>query len=178
MKKILTTGTLVVLSIGIIVFMGKLVVIDFLAVLSRPLILALFGKEHLVIPSTIVLTILIIILVGFLFSREFFAKFLRSVPRGVERNRSCLVMFGPEAFYIAAIIKEITFKRLSGDTKKYYILYCPSSPIPWSGLPIIFVEEKNVVLLNLSLRDIYNITASFGKNTPDVLEELRAKNTD
>jgi uncharacterized membrane protein len=178
MKKALTTGLLVVLPIGILVFLFKWVMIDFLAVLFRPLILLLFGKEYLVIPLTIVFTVLIIFLVGFLFSWVDIGKLFRRIPKNIQGMPGALVELGSETYFIAAIIKKVKLKKDRGETTILYVLYGPSAPIPWSGLPIIFAKEEKVIPLKISFGEVYGITTSFGRTTPELLEELKTLGAD
>ncbi|MDD3399946.1 MAG: hypothetical protein WC919_04520 [Candidatus Paceibacterota bacterium] len=179
MKKVIATGIGVVFLVGIIMLFVKLVFLDMLFPLFKPFVLLIFGpeKSFLVVPVALFMTTLIILLAGFLFSRDCAKKFLtravRKVPQGIESSRGALVKLADGSYLIAAKIKKIKIGRMDGGTDDYYILYSPSSPIPWGGLPIIFAKKENVILLKLSFREIYMIAASFGQSTPRVISELK-----
>lgn len=182
MKKILTTGLTIVLPITILIFLFKWVIVDFLAKLSGPLILFWFGKDYLVIPLTVIFTFLLILLVGFLFSRSKISsavgRIFRRIPKDIQEMPGALVEFGSDVYFISAIIKETELKKGSGEIEKLYVLYGPSSPIPWTGLPIIFAKKEQVIRLKISFRELYGIVTSFGRTTPELLEELKISSTD
>ncbi len=180
MKKILTTGLLVVVSVGILCYLLKAIIANVLPSFFGPLIVFLGGSEALIIPLSLVFTFLLILLIGFIFSRVRFRKIIdkvlnRTLPGDIERKRGALVKLCPDgARFIGAITKEVELKERNG-TKKQYILFCPSAPIPVTGLPIIVAGEELVTPLKISYGELYGIVSSFGMNTPKLLEEMEEK---
>jgi uncharacterized membrane protein len=82
-----------------------------------------------------------------------------------------LVEFHDGCYYIAALIGEQKIETSQGDIILCK-LYCPSAPIPWSGLPIIFAKRERVIPLKISFGEVYQITTSFGRTTREVMEEM------
>ena len=74
-------------------------------------------------------------------------------------------MFAPDNYFLALIIKEIDLQRATGKPEKYYVLYGPSSPLPWSGLAILYVKKEKVIVVKLSYGELYGISGSFGGTT-------------
>jgi uncharacterized membrane protein len=178
MKKILLTGLLACFLIGIAYFFFRFLIVDVLAAIFRSLILALTNREFLVVPLTLVFTVVVALIVGLVVTRinfqEIYTHYFHKVPKDLEKGRGALVMFAPGAFYLGIIIKETHFRRPNGNMEKYYVLYCPSTPLPWSGLPVIYVEQKKVIPLKLSFGELYSLIGSFGANTPNVLCDLQS----
>ena len=189
MKKALWTGFKVFFCVAIFLFIAHFVIVEILAKLWEPLILAITGRPDLVIPLTLLFTAVASAILGFFYSNQkcqnFFKRYLRripitgwimgkeGVPESIKDKPGCLVEFAPgETYFIAALIKEIKFKRNSGKTTELYVLYSPSAPVPVSGFPIIFAKKERVILLKISFLKVYQITASFGDDSPDLLEEL------
>jgi hypothetical protein len=182
MRKVFIKGFLSVLLIGVIFFLGKVVIYDFLVSIFRPFIRSTIGieEEYLVVILTIVFTLLVVFIVGLI---PFGALFKR---KGIEKSHGAFVIISPGTYFLAAIITKINFKKIDKSIQTLYVLFSPYSPFPWSGLPIIFAKEENVIALNISYRELYSITVSLGRNTPEVLEEeipvileeLEAKNTE
>lgn len=180
MRKILMSGLVTCFLIGLVFFFLKFLIVDALAPIFTPLIMFLFGKEYLVIPLTVVFTFIIVIAVGIASTRiriqDVINKYVfRGIPKDLERGRGALVNFNPGASYLAIIIKEIDFKRSNGEVRRYCVLYCPAVPLPWTGLPLLFVEKEKVIPLKLSYGELYSIIGSFGTNTPAMLSELKAQ---
>lgn len=192
MKGIMLRGALIVFSVGVLAFLVYFVV-DLVTRLWRPAIKPLVGKDYLVTIIAIVITVLLIAAVGLIFSREnlssrwgrllgrvpivnLFAGEKR-IPQSVHDMPGALVKFSEGSYYIAALVGEQKFKNKNGEMELMYKLYCPSAPVPWSGLPIVFVREELVVLLKLSFAEVYGITTSFGRTAPDIMEELELKAT-
>jgi len=179
MRKILLSGLLACVLIGIAVFFFWFLIVDVLANIFRPLILNLTGQEYLVIPLALVFTIVIVFVVGFAVTKikfqEFYARHFRKVPKDLEKGRGALVMFGPGAYYLGIIIKETNIRKSADKLEKYYVLYCPSTPLPWSGLPVIYVEQDKVIPLDFSFGQLYSLAGSFGANTPSILADLQIK---
>jgi uncharacterized membrane protein len=177
MKKILLSGLLACFLIGIAFFFFRFLVVDVLSPIFRPLILALANREFLVIPLTLVLTFLVALIVGLIVTRinfqQVYTRLFHKVPKDLEKGRGALVMFAPGAFYLGIIIKETTIRQPNGVMKKYYVLYGPSTPLPWSGLPVIYVEQSKVIPLKLSFGELYSLIGSFGANSPVVLADLQ-----
>jgi uncharacterized membrane protein len=173
LRKILLSGLLVCFLIGIAFLFFRFLIVDVLASLFRPVILDLTDREYLVIPLTLVLSFLVIFIVGFISTRinfqDFYSRHFRRVPKDLEKGRGALVMFSPGAYYLGIIIKETMMIRANGQNGKYYVLYCPSTPLPWSGLPVIYVEQQKVIPLKLSYGELYSLVGSFGANTPQVI---------
>lgn len=160
MKKVFATGLLVVLSLGILCYLLKLLVIDILPSFFRPLISRLGGPETWVVPLSLVATFILIWLIGFLFSQVKFRKIIdkilnKTVPGDIERKRGALVKLCPEgACFIGAITNEVKLKE-NGTIKKQYVLFCPSAPIPMTGWPIVVADEKLVTPLKISYHELY-----------------------
>ena len=66
----------------------------------------------------------------------------------------------------------VAFRDKNGEMDNLYKLYCPSAPVPWSGLPIVFAKPEQVIMLKISFGEVYAITTSFGRSAPEILEEL------
>ncbi len=177
MRKILVSGLFACFLIGIIFFFFKFLIMDVLVPTFGPLILLLTGKEYLVIPLAIVFTFIVVVIVGAITTRikfrDLYNRYVRKVPRNLESGRGAMVEFSPGASYLAVIIKEVNLRKVNGEIAKYYVLYCPSTPLPWSGLPVIYVEKEKVTPLKLSYGELYSIVGSFGANTPEQLAELK-----
>lgn len=184
---------MIVFSLGILAFIIY-TLLDLLVKLWRPLIISLTGRDYLVIPLTIVFTVLVIALVGFIFSRRklfdrfssFWARipiinwFLgeKRIPQSIHDMPGALVRFSDGSYYIAALVGNQKFRNKSGELENMYKLYCPSAPVPWSGLPIIFAKQEQVILLKISFGEVYGITTSFGRSAPEILEELSFEDDD
>lgn len=180
MRKILMSGLITCFLIGLVFFFLKFLIVNVLAPIFSPLILFLFGKEYLVIPLSVIFTFIIILAVGTASTRiriqYLINKYIiRDIPKDLEKGRGALINFNPGASFLGIIIKEIDFKRLNGETQKYCVLYCPAVPIPWTGLPIVFVEKEKVIPLKLSYGELYSIIGSFGTNAPAMVAELKTQ---
>ncbi len=189
----MATGTLIVFSLGIIAFLIY-TLLDCLVSLWKPLIISLTGQAYLAIPLTILFTVLLIAFAGFVFSRrKFFDRFSglaaripvinwflgeKRIPQSIHDMPGALVRFSTGSYYIAALVGNQKFKNKSGELQNMYKLYCPSAPVPWSGLPIIFAKREHVILLKLSFGEVYGITTSFGRSAPEILEELSLDDAD
>ena len=167
MRKIFIRGFLSLFLVGVVYFFGKVIVYDLLVPIFRPLIMSLIGvgDGYLVIIITVVFTTLVIFIVGLIP----FGMVLKR--KGIEKSHGAFVIINPGTYFIAAIIRKVRFKKIGGRMQTLYVLFSPYSPFPWSGLPIIFAKEENVIPLKISYRELYSITASLGRNTPGVLEE-------
>jgi uncharacterized membrane protein len=187
MRAILLKGTVIVFSAGVIAFIVYFVLdflTDFWGLAFRPLV----EQEYLLTLIAIAMTLLLVAVVGFIFSRENLLSgrggFLgrvplinwfageKKMPQTVQEMPGALVRFSEGSFYIAAIVGDQKFLNKNGEIEMMYKLYCPSAPVPWSGLPLIFAKAEHVILLKLSFAEIYGITTSFGRASPDILEEL------
>ena len=167
MRRIFIKGFLSLFLVGIVYFFGKVIVYDLLVPILRPSIMSLIGveDEYLVIIITVVFTILVIFIVGLI---PFGVLFKR---RGIEKSHGAFVIINPGTYFIAAIVARVGFKKVNRRLQTLYVLFSPYSPFPWSGLPIIFAKQENVIPLKISYRELYSITVSLGRNTPRVLEE-------
>jgi len=167
LRSIFTKGFIVFLLLGVIYFFGKLIIYDLLVPLFRPLIVSSIGRDdaYLVIILTVVFTVLVIFVVGLIPFGKLFRR------KSIEKSHGAFVIINPGTYFIAAIIKKVRFKKIGGRMQTLYVLFSPYSPFPWSGLPIIFAKEENVIPIKTSYRELYSITASLGRNTPGVLEE-------
>jgi uncharacterized membrane protein len=174
MKKIFTAGLIALFLMGIIIFIFRAAVVDILPSFFGPLILFIFKAEYLIIPLSIAFTIAIIFLLGFLVTRIDFRKIIHRflLKNGLRNKQGALYKDD-----FAAIMKEITYRKINGQTEKKYVIYRPFVPLPWSGF-LSVAREEEVVPLKISFLELYSIIASFGKNTPDLLEELKIKSTD
>ena len=138
-------GTLIVFSLGVLIFIIY-TLLDFLVKLWKPVIKSITGIEYLSIPLTIFFTLLIIALVGFIFSQrklfDRFSKFTaripvinwflgeKRIPQSVHDMPGALVKFSDGSYYIAALVGHQKFKSEHGETERMYKLYCPSAPVP------------------------------------------------
>lgn len=173
------SGLIICFLIGILVFFFKFLLVDVLSPVFRPIVLHLFGEEYLVIPLTIVFTLCIVLIVGAVSSKINFQYLInkyiiRRVPSEVEKGHGALVEFGEGSYYLAVMMKEVNFKRANGEIEKYSVLFCPSTPLPWSGLPVIYAKKEKVIPLKLSYSELYSIFGSFGATAPESLHELKA----
>jgi len=177
MKRIFLAGSTVFLMLGLVWLIFKLVVIDSLTYVFRPLIL-LFAGENLVIPITIALTLILIFAVGLFASRIKFQKivnkyFERMLPGG---KHGVLVEKSDGVYDLAVVIKKITLLRLIGGEQTLYLLFYPSIPFVWtSGLPIGLAREDKLTPISSSIWEIYTTIATYGRNAPAVLEEIENK---
>lgn len=171
MKRVLATGVVFVLSLGILILVLKLV-FSFLISIFRPFILYCFKNDHLVIPLTILFTFMIILIFGLIFSRIDIGRIFRGMPNFVKSMPGALVELNSGTYFIAAIIKKVKLEK-EGSYTEMYVLYTPSTPIPWTGLPIIVAEKEKVIILNISFGEVYGIASSFGRITPDLLNKLK-----
>ena len=184
MRHVLFRGTAIVFSLGILAFIIYYV-LDFAITLWEPLIMAMFDREYLVTPLTIVFTIFVIILFGFLFTRQSMVMRTRKIPllntlfggkkkipHTIHDMPGALVKFAEGSYYIAALVGQQKFMSKNGEIEYWYKLYCPSAPVPWSGLPIIFSKKEQVIPLKITFGEVYGITTSFGRSAPEILEEL------
>jgi hypothetical protein len=171
LRGIFTKGFIVFLLVGIIYFFGKLIIYDLLVPIFRPLIVSIIGRGdlYLVVLLTIAFTILVIFVVGLIPFGKLFRR------QNIEKSHGAFVIIDSGTYFIAAIIKKVRFKKIDGKMQGLYVLFSPYSPFPWSGLPIIFAKEENVIPLKVSYRELYSITASLGTNTPEVLEEEKSE---
>ncbi len=178
MRKILAAGLFTSFLIGVLVFFLKFLIVDALAPLYRPLILKITDdREFLVIPLALVFTLVIVFIMGLAATRihfqTIFNKYFHKSPKNLEKARGALVPLDNGTYVVAIVIKETEIKMSDGTIEKYYVLYCPSAPFPWSGLPVIYAKKDKVHLLNLSFGEIYSIVGSFGENSPKSLTEFK-----
>lgn len=167
MRGIFIKGFMAAMFVGVIYLFGKIIVYDLLVPIFRPGIVSLIGRtdEYLIIILTVVFTIIIIFLMGLI-------PFGRLVKRkAIERSHGAFVIINPGTYFLAAIVARVGFKKADGRSQKLYVLFSPYAPFPWSGLPIIFAKEENVIPIKISFRELYSITVSLGRNTPSFLEE-------
>lgn len=179
MRKILLSGLLACFLIGIAFFFFWFLIVDVLEPLFRPLILRLTGSNGAVIPLTLAFAFIVVVIVGLIVTRiklqNIFTHYFRRVPKDLEKGRGALVMFGPGAYYLGIIIKETQIRQADGRLEKFYALYCPSTPLPWSGFPVVYVEQNQVIPLKMSFGELYGMVASFGANTPAILADLQSR---
>jgi len=177
MRKILLSGLFASFLIGIIYFFVKAFV-GFLDPLFRPLISHLTENSVEEFVLDIVFALIAIFIIGSITTRikfqDIYNKYFRRVPPNLETGRGALVAISPGAYYLAIIIKEILITKASGECGQFYVLYAPSTPIPMSGLPVIYVEKSKVIPLHLSYGEIYRIFASFGANSPVNIMETKS----
>ena len=188
MKTIMSRGTLIVFSVGVLVAIIAFV-LDFLTNLFKPLITPWLNMDYLVTPVAIIFVLILIFVVGFIFTRKTLFNFMigimgkipfinwfigqQKLPQTINDMPGALVRFAEGSYYIAALVGEQKFKNDEGYIEILYKLYSPSAPIPWSGLPIIFARKEQVILLKITFRQVYAITTSFGSSTPAIIEEFR-----
>jgi len=180
LRKVLLSGLVVCFLIGILVFFFKFLLVDVLSPIFRPLVFLLFDDEFLVIPLTIVFTFIVLLIVGEISTRINFQyiynKYIvRRIPKDIEKGRGALVEFGPEAYYLAVLMKDVSFKRANGEVETFCVLFCPSTPLPWTGLPVIYARKEKVIPLKLSYSELYSIFGSFGSTSPEMLHELKSQ---
>jgi uncharacterized membrane protein len=177
LRKILTAGLIAIFLIGIVYFFFRVLIVDIITPLFLPLTERMTDKDYVQVTLAIIFTVIVMFVLGALLTRikfqSLFNRYLRRVPKDLERGRGALVMLAPDTFFLALIIKEISFQRASGKMEKFYVLYGPSSPLPWSGLPILFVRRERVIPLTLSYGELYGITGSFGGTAPELMAELK-----
>jgi hypothetical protein len=178
LRKILLSGLIICFLIGILVFFFKFLLVDVLSPIFRPAVLFLFNQEYLVIPMTIVFTFCIVLIVGGISSKINIQNFInkhivRRIPSEIEKGHGALVEFGTGSYFLAVIMKEVSFKRADGEVEKYCVLYCPSTPIPWSGLPVIYARKDKVIPVKLSYSELYSIFGSFGTTAPGSMMESK-----
>jgi uncharacterized membrane protein len=177
MRKVLISGLFASFLIGIIYFFLRYLVVDILDPLFKPLISRVTSNEILEILLDLVLAVIAIFIIGQITTRikfqDIYNKYFRRVPINLEKGRGALVSISPGAYFLAIIIKEITIKKTSGELISYYVLYAPSTPIPMSGLPVIYVEKSKVMPVQLSYGEIYSIFGSFGASSPVSISELK-----
>ena len=187
MKNIIARGALIVFSLGIMAFL-LYHILDFITKLWKPALKPLVGHDALVTILAVVMVFILVAAIGYIFSPQKLAghwgRFLgkipvvnwflgqRRIPKSVKDMPGALIKFSEGSYYIAALLGEQSFKNKYGEIEQMYKLYCPSAPMPWSGLPLIFARTNRVTLLKLSFAEVYGITTSFGKTTPKLLEEL------
>lgn len=173
MRRMLLSGLVACFLIGIAFFFFRFLILDVLAPIFRPLILDLTGQQYLVVPLTLVFTFIVILIVGFAITRiklqNIYTRYFHKIPKDLEKGRGALVMFGPGAYFLGIIIKETNIRQPAGNLEKYYVLYCPSTPLPWSGLPVIYVEQQKVIPLKFSFVELYGLSGSFGVNSPTIM---------
>ena len=179
MRKAFIAGLFATVLIGIIYFFLRYLIVDILDPLFKPLISLMTKNEILELLLDIVFAVIGIFIIGQITTRikfqEIYTKYFRRVPINLEKGRGALVSIGPEAYFLAIITKEITLKRADGELVPYYVLYAPSTPIPMSGLPVIYVEKSKVIPVHLSYGEIYGIFASFGASSPMLVSELKSE---
>jgi uncharacterized membrane protein len=179
MRRIFMAGLFACFLIGLVFFFFRFIIVDILAPLFQPLVVRITGSDTLVIPLSIVFTLIIILTVGAIVTRikfqDLYNKYFHRVPPDLQKGRGALISLGTETYFLAIIIKEITFNQSDGEAQQYFVLYGPSVPLPWSGLPILFVPKDRVHPLKLSYGEIYSMLGSFGANTPNVLTELKMR---
>jgi uncharacterized membrane protein len=177
MRKILISGLFSCFLIGVLVFFLRIIFVDALIPVFRPIIHLLTDEIYWEIPLTIILTVAVITIVGFFITRiklqNIFNRFMERRARNFENARGALVAIAPDTYVLAIVIKEVSFKRANNEIEKYYVLYSPLSPLPWSGLPILLVPKEKVLLLKLSYGVLYSMVGSFGGSTPDLLTEVK-----
>jgi len=186
-KTMMTRGTIIVFSVGIAGFFIYMI-LDYVTRMWKPVFKPFVMYDQLVTIIGVVMIVLVIAAIGYLFSPKKLSGrwgrlcgripivnwFLgqRKMPRSVKDMPGALIRFAEGGYYIAALLGEQQFRNKSGEIHLMYKLYCPSAPMPWSGLPLIFAEVQCVTVLKLSFAEIYGITTSFGRTTPALLEEL------
>lgn len=177
MRKIVTTGLVAIFLIGIFYFFFRVLIVDILTPLFNPILVHITDNDYVKVPLAIVFTAIVVVVLGWILTRfrlqGLYDRYFRRVPKNLERARGALVMLAPDTYFLALIIKEIDLQRLIGKPEKYYVLYGPSSPLPWSGLPILYVKKERVVVVKLSYGELYGISGSFGGTTPALLQELK-----
>jgi uncharacterized membrane protein len=193
-KDIFIKGGLIVFSVGIIVYIVYLF-LGLLRTAWTPVIKYVFQTDDIASVNiyqsyftAIGFTLIIVFIIGFIFTRPKILAFLRKAFKtvsliqmlkgsssrahvSINEKPGALVKFTDGSYYLAAIAGKRKFRDRCGDIVDMYILYSPSSPVPWSGLPVIFAKKENVIPLNLSFAQVYSITTSFGRNAPAIIEE-------
>ncbi|MBE0479882.1 MAG: hypothetical protein IBX68_02770 [Dehalococcoidia bacterium] len=187
MKSILNRGILITFSLGVLAFIIYFV-LDIVSRVWRPVIMSLFHNQDLVIPLTIVFSVMVILFVGWAFSPNRMSNrvgillskvpvlnwFLGDgrIPQSARDMPGVLVRFSEGAYFIGALTGLQKMKSKDGQVRVMYKIYSPSAPVPWSGLPIIFVTREQVIPLKINFGEVYGITTSFGRNTRELIEEL------
>ena len=190
MKAIMARGAFIVFSVGILTAIIYYM-LDLLTRLFEPLVMPWLGIKYLVTPLIIVFVLLLIFIVGFVFTRRilfdrlgkpiskvpiinwFFGE--RRIPQTINDMPGALVRFADGSYYIAALVGEQKFKNKRGDIELMYKLYCPSAPVPWSGLPIIFAKQEHVIPLKISFREVYGITTCLLYTSPSPRDRQKSR---
>lgn len=175
LKAIFLVGFIAVFILGVISFLLKLVFIDISGIFLKPLIILWWSDGWWVYPLTGVLTLVIIMVIGS--PLYFVVKLQKTINKALEwlspkGEMAILLNINDGVDYFAFKIKEFSQKKIDGTILIRYVLFAPYSPIPGSGLPIIVADKEKVTPLNITMRQLISIIMSFGRNVPDVLEEL------
>lgn len=176
MKKILGSGILAALSLGLIFFLGKFLIADILGAVARPWIISWFHREYLVYPLTIALTLALIIVLGIFVSKiKILERITRLLGDGKDSKggRVALITHGDVDFF-GLVTKEVKYIRLDGKTEDRCVVYLPTSPTAWTGAPIAFIPKNEVRLtaISMSPQEFYSTVSSFGLSCPEEIREI------
>jgi uncharacterized membrane protein len=169
MKKILGGIALAVITLILIIAIAE-VWANFVSFL-RPFLFDLFHGERWVNLSATAIAVILILILAIIY-----AKLISRIGKNsIKGKRAVLVGSGGDIKYLALFMGETDIVKIDGTKEKNYILYAPSTPMPVSGFPVIFVPKNSVTLTftNLSLADVSSILTSFGLNCPKEIKEIK-----
>jgi len=173
-KTIFVTGFIAIFILGVFLFLFKLVFIDVMGFIFRPLIVWMTGNGFYVDPLTVIFTIITIFIVGAILhyingsQRIINSTLEKFSPKG---EWVVLLNVGDGIDYFAFKIKNVIQRITDGDERLRSIIFCPFSPMPGSGFPIVVVDRDKITPLKMTPRQLLSIIISWGRNTPDILEE-------
>lgn len=181
LKKILATGAVVVVVLSILLIILQ-TAFGYIFSQLKPLVVMVIGNHngYLTFLGTIVLAVVIIVLVGTIFTRPsikgLFARTINRIPETIKRSRGALVQLSENSYYLVAVVKRVKIKMIGGGLIDFYILFQSSTPIPPTGM-LIFAKSEAVTLLRLSFAEVGTISASYGLSAPKLIEEYGEQST-
>ena len=94
-------------------------------------------------------------------------------------EKACLVEYPRKGIWAVAFVSTKTkgeVKRKLGENKDLYSIFLPTTPNPTSGF-LLFLPEKDIVFLDMSVEDAAKLVISAGLVTPkDILSTPKTKN--
>ena len=94
-------------------------------------------------------------------------------------EKACLVEYPRKGIWAVAFVSTKTkgeVNRKLGENKDLYSIFLPTTPNPTSGF-LLFLPEKDIVFLDMSVEDAAKLVISAGLVTPkDILSTPKTKN--
>ena len=94
-------------------------------------------------------------------------------------ERACLVEYPRKGIWAVAFVSTKTKGEVNsklGENKDLYSIFLPTTPNPTSGF-LLFLPEKDIVFLDMSVEDAAKLVISAGLVTPkDILSAPKTKN--